>query len=144
MKKLFLLPLLLIFAACESDEKIPLTNRYFKLAEIVALPALQYDNDGSPPDLYVEIKRRSASFWEFYTDVEINAGLPTYLVFPAEILATDEMYEIRIMDEDPNEPADYEVFYWQFHAIDDGYDGGIDFEDPLTGNLVMVLNYNEK
>ncbi len=138
-------PLLLIFAlfACETDDDIPRTNRYFKLVEVAQLPALNYDPDNSPPDLRVDIKRRSSSFWEFSTGTENNAGsLPTFVVFPAEILATDEVYEIRIVDEDLNLPEDYEIFFWTFHALEDGGGGGIDFFD--NEKLVMTLNYNEK
>ena len=77
-------PLLLIFAlfGCETDNGIPLTNRYFKLVEI------------------------------------------------------------RIVDEDLNLPDDYEIFFWTFHALEDGGGGNIDFFD--NEKLVMTLNYNEK
>jgi hypothetical protein len=143
MKKLSPLLLLLALWACETDDDIPLTNRYFKLVEVAQLPALNYDPDGSPPDLRVDIKRRSANFWEFSTGTEVNAAsLPTFVVFPAEILATDEVYEIRIVDEDLNQPVDDEIFFWTFHALDDGSGGYIDFYD--NDRLVMSLNYNEK
>ena len=113
MKKLLLLPLLvLVFAACEEDnDPLLLTNRYIRVADIITLPALNYDPNGSPPDLRIDLKRRSTNFWEFSTDTENNAGtLPVLAVFPAEILATDEVYEIRIVDEDLNEPDDDEIF----------------------------------
>ncbi len=142
MKKI--IPLLLLFTvlACEDDEPLPQTNRYFKLTEITSLPALAYDPDGSPPDVRVDLKRRSSNFWEFSTETENNAALPTFLVFPAEILATDELYEIRIVDEDLNQPDDYEIFFWTFHAFDEGEDGEITFFD---GNQrVMTLNFNVK
>ncbi len=143
MKKLTPLLLILALFGCETDDNLPLTNRYFKLVEVDQLPALNYDPDGSPPDLRVDLKRRSSNFWEFSTDTENNAAsLPTFVVFPAEILATDEVYEIRIVDEDLNQPVDDEIFYWTFHALDDGGSGRIDFFD--NDRLVMSLNYNEK
>lgn len=135
----------LALMACETDDNpdLPPTNRYFKLVEVMQLPALPYDPDGSPPDLRVDLKRRSASFWEFSTSTEVNAAsLPTFVVFPAEILATDEVYEIRIVDEDLNQPADEEIFFWTFHAWDDGANGRIEFFD--NDKLIMLLNYNEK
>lgn len=144
MKKYLPFFLLLILISCETDDNdIPLTNRYFKLAEVVQLPALAYDPDGSPPDIRIDIKRRSASFWEFSTLTEDNAAsLPTFVVFPAEILATDEVYEIRLVDEDLDQPVDEEIFFWTFHAFNDGAGGGIDFYD--ADRLIMTLNYNDK
>lgn len=145
MKRLlYLLPVLSLLWGCETDNDpvIP-TNRYFKLVEVMQLPALNYDPDNSPPDLRIDLKRRSASFWEFSTQTENNAGsLPTFVVFPAEILATDEVYEIRIVDEDLNLPDDFEIFYWTFQAVDEGADGRIEFFD--NENLIMALNYNVK
>lgn len=146
MKKLLLLPLLIFtLASCEDDDDEPYlyTNRYIRVADIISLPQLNYDPDGSPPDIRVDLKRRSTNFWEFSTGTEINAGtLPALGVFPAEILATDEVYEIRIVDEDLNEPQDDEIFYWQFHAVDEGENGEYSFYD---GNkLIMTLEYNEK
>lgn len=145
MKKLILIPLLLLFAACEVDDEEPLllTNRYLRVADVISLPIINYDADGSPPDIRIDLKRRSANFWEFSTDTEVNAGtLPVLAVFPAEILATDEVYEIRIVDEDLNEPQDDEIFYWQFHALDEGENGEYVFYNE--GKLIMSLQYNEK
>lgn len=145
MKKLLIIPLLILLAACETDDNEPLlnTNRYMRVADVVSLPAINYDADGSPPDIRIDLKRRSTNFWEFSTDTEINAGtLPVLAVFPAEILATDEVYEIRIVDEDPNEPQDDEIFYWQFHAFDEGENGAYSFYD--RNQLIMTLGYNEK
>lgn len=143
MKKILPLLSLLAIVACENDPKLPYTNRYFKAAEVFSLPIKNYDPDGSPPDLRIDLKRRSASFWEFSTYTENNAAsLPTFMVFPAEILATDEVYEIRIVDEDLNLPDDEEIFYWTFNAIDDGSNGHIEFFDH--DKKVMELNFNEK
>lgn len=144
MKNLLLLPLLTIFfTACEDDEPIPLTNRYMKAADIITLPIKNYDPDGSPPDLRIDLKRRSASFWEFSTYTEVNAGsLPTITIFPAEILATDEVYEIRIVDEDLNLPDDEEIFFWTFQAYDEGENGEYTFWN--NDKLIMSLQYNEK
>ena len=146
MKKAFiLLASALALVSCEKDstEYIDRPNRYIKLAEIISLPKLNYDTDNSPPDLRVDLKRRSASFWEFSTQTEINAAsLPTFAVFPAEILVTDEIYEIRIADEDLENPTDYEIFYWAFNPVDEGVNG--EFEFMADGKLIMGLNYNEK
>jgi len=144
MKKIYTL-LLIAFTliSCVKEETVDLTNRYFKATEIISLPALNYDSDNSPPDLRVDLKRRSASFWEFSTYTENNAGiLPAFMVFPAEILATDEVWQISIVDEDPNELSDDEIFFWEFHAFEDGGSGEIEFYD--NGKLIMVLNFNEK
>lgn len=143
MKKLYPVLLVLLSFACVEDDNLPLTNRYFRTAEILQLPQVQYDADNSPPDLRIDLKRRSATFWEFSTDTENNAGtLPTFMVFPAEILATDEVYEIRIVDEDLNQPDDDEIFFWTFHAMDDGEGGAVEFFDD--NRLIMVLEFNEK
>ncbi|WP_417599831.1 hypothetical protein [Owenweeksia hongkongensis] len=144
MKKLLLLPLMLIFfAACEEDDPILLTNRYIKAADVFTLPAINYDPDGSPPDIRIDLKRRSASFWEFSTYTEVNAGsLPTITIFPAEILMTDEVYEIRIVDEDLNLPDDEEIFFWTFQGYDEGENGEYTFWN--NGKHIMSLQYNEK
>ncbi len=144
MKKIITLAsIILIFSSCLREDQVDLTNRYFRSAEILSLPALNYDSDNSPPDLRVDLKRRSAGFWEFSTYTEINAGtLPAFMVFPAEILGTDEVWQLRIVDEDPNELQDDEIFFWEFHALEDGAAGSIEFYD--SGNLVLVLNFNER
>lgn len=144
MKKLLLFPLLsILFTSCEEDEPIPLTNRYIKAADIFTLPVKNYDPDGSPPDLRIDLKRRSANFWEFSTYTEVNAGsLPTITIFPAEILATDETYEIRIVDEDLDLPYDEEIFFWTFQAYDEGENGEYTFWN--NGKHIMSLQYNEK
>ncbi|MEQ9262426.1 MAG: hypothetical protein RLP14_04610 [Owenweeksia sp.] len=144
-KAFFFIALIAFLASCEKDGAgyVDPPNRYLKLAEIISLPQLNYDPDNSPPDLRIDLKRRSASFWEFSTYTEVNAAsLPTFTVFPSEVLATDEMWEIRIVDEDLENPDDYEIFYWVFHPVDEGTNG--EFEFIADGKLIMVLNYNEK
>ncbi len=143
MKKLILFAAVLFLSSCVKEEYLEYPNRYFKTAEVLALPALNYDPDNSAPDIRIDLKRRSANEWEFSTYTENNSSfLPTTTVFPSEILATDEMWEIRIVDEDLNEFQDDEIFYWEFQAYDEGANG--DFEFYADGNLIMVLNYNEK
>lgn len=136
------LTLLLLLTACEVDNYDP-DRRYFTGAEVRSLPQLNYDPDNSPPDLRLDLKRRSAGFWEFSTHTIDNAAnLPVFLSFPAEILATDEIYEIRLVDEDPNEPQDDEIFFWDFHATEDGDNGRIRFRD--SGRIILELNFNLK
>lgn len=144
MKKLLLVltPLILILGACTDDNDPDLRNRYFQGGEVLQLPALQYDADGSPPDLRLELKRSSANFWEFSTNTRNDADrLPVYLSFPREILATDEFYELRLVDEDLGELSDDEIFFWEFQAIQDGTNGAIEFFGD-NGELVLVLEYN--
>lgn len=143
MKKLILFSLILFFSSCVKEEYFEYPNRYFRTAEVLALPALNYDADNSPPDIRIDIKRRSANNWEFSTYTENNSGfLPVTTVFPSEILATDEMWEIRIVDEDLNEFQDDEIFHWDFHAYEEGGNG--EFEFYADGNLIMILNFNER
>jgi hypothetical protein len=143
MKKLLLFAAIIFLSSCVKEEFYEYPNRYFKGAEVIALPDLPYDFDRSAPDLRIDLKRRSASYWEFSTYTEINAAyLPTFTVLPSEVLATDEMWEIRIVDEDENEFQDDEIFYWDFHAYEEGGNGV--FEFYADGNLIMVLNFNER
>ncbi|MDZ7847973.1 MAG: hypothetical protein U5L96_15145 [Owenweeksia sp.] len=117
MKKLYPLLLLsvILTSACETENEVDPPKRYLKSVRIVALPALQYDTDGSPPDLRVDLKRRSTNFWEFSTETLVNAGnLPAFLNFPAEVLGTDEVYEIRIIDEDPDNRLIMKSFFGTF------------------------------
>tara|TARA_R110002072_G_C7881510_1_gene528058 strand:- start:25 stop:456 length:432 start_codon:yes stop_codon:yes gene_type:complete len=143
MKNLILLASILFLSSCVKEEYFEYPNRYFKTAEVLALPALNYDADNSAPDIRIDLKRRSANNWEFSTFTEDNSNfLPTTTVFPAEILATDEVWEIRIVDEDLNEFQDDEIFFWEFHAYEEGANG--DFEFYADGNLIMILNFNER
>lgn len=144
MKKLILIAAAALFlSSCVKEEYFEYPNRYFKTAEVLALPALNYDADNSAPDIRIDLKRRSANNWEFSTYTENNSAfLPTTTVFPSEILATDEMWEIRIVDEDLNEFQDDEIFFWEFHTYDEGGSG--EFEFYADGNLIMILNFNER
>lgn len=144
MKRLILLIAFGLFlASCDDDRNIDERERYLIGVDIIQLPNLQYDSDGSPPDLRVDLKRRSTNFWEFSTYVRNNANrLPVFLQFPSEILATDEFYEISLVDEDLNELSDDVIFTWEFQAVLDGEDGIIEFFD--NNELVMVLEYELK
>lgn len=138
-----LILLLIFLSSCEEDQLKPDLNRYVKAADVFSLPKIQYDSDGSPPDVRIDLKRRSASFWEFSTYTEQNAAtLPLLTIFPAEILLTDEVYELRIVDEDLNEADDDEIFYWSFQAMDEGENGEFNFYGD--GKLILSLQYNEK
>ena len=146
MKKLLLLvsPFLFMLGACVDDNNFDQRNRYFQGVEVIALPLLQYDSDGSPPDLRIDIKRSSVNFWEFSTNTRNDANrLPAFLSFFNEVLATDEFYEIRLVDEDLGELSDDEIFTWEFQAIQDGNNGIIDFFGA-NGELVLVLEYDLK
>lgn len=144
MKKLVLLFALSLFLmGCEDNGSIDDRERYLIGVDIIQLPNLQYDSDGTPPDLRVDLKRRSTNFWEFSTYVRNNANrLPVFLQFPSEVLATDEFYEISLVDEDLNELSDDVIFTWEFQAVLDGEYGIIEFFD--NGELVMVLEYELK
>lgn len=144
MKKLIIFAISVLFlSSCVKEEYFEYPNRYFRTAEVLALPALNYDADNSAPDIRIDLKRRSSNIWEFSTYTENNSAfLPTTTVFPSEILATDEMWEIRIVDEDLNEFQDDEIFFWEFHAYEEGGNG--EFEFYADGNLIMILNFNEK
>lgn len=136
------LVLLLFLGACEND-RLDRRERYFTGVEILAVPALQYDSDNSPPDLRVDLKRSSVNFWEFSSFSRRDAQrLPVFLNFFSDILATDEFYTLRLVDEDPNELDDDEIFFWEFQAIEDGRGGEIEFFD--RGQLVLVLTYENR
>lgn len=142
MKKL-ILPIVfaLALSACDDDNGIDNRNRYFDGIEVLELPNIQYDSDGSAPDLRVDLKRSSVNYWEFSTYTRTNADrLPVFLQFPSEVLATDELYEISLIDEDPNELSDDVIFTWEFQALEEGNQGVIEFFD--SGELVMVLEYD--
>jgi hypothetical protein len=146
MKKFLLLfsPFLFILGACADDNSIDDRNRYFQGVEVIELPVLQYDADGSPPDLRIDIKRSSVNFWEFSTNTRNDANrLPAFLSFFNEILSTDEFYEIRLVDEDLGELSDDEIFFWEFQAIQEGNNGIIEFFGD-NGELVLVLEYDLK
>lgn len=143
MKKLIVFAALIFLSSCVKEEYFEYPNRYFKTSQIISLPKLNYDPNNNAPDLRVDIKRRSANNWEFSTYTENNTVfLPSFTVFPSEILATDEMWEIRIVDEDLDELQDDEIFYWDFHPYEEGLNG--EFEFYADGQLIMVLNFNEK
>ena len=144
MKKLLMLvaPLLFMAGACADDNDPDFRNRYFQGAEVLQLPTLQYDADGSPPDLRLDLKRSSVNFWEFSTNTRNDANrLPAYLSFSREVLATDEFYELRLVDEDLGELSDDEIFFWEFQAVQDGTDGIIEFYGD-NGELVLALDYS--
>ena len=67
MKNLILLASILFLSSCVKEEYFEYPNRYFKTAEVLALPALNYDADNSAPDIRIDLKRRSANNWEFST-----------------------------------------------------------------------------
>ena len=139
---IFFLGLGLVLSGCQDDNNLNERNRYIFGAEVRQLPNLQYDSDNSPPDLRVDIKRRSANFWEFSSLVRNNANrLPTFLQFPSEILATDEWYEISLVDEDAGELSDDEIFFWEFHPVEEGGAGIYEFFDSQN-RLVMILEYD--
>lgn len=144
MKKLIVFAAALLFlSSCVKEEYYEYPNRYIRTAQVLTLPQLNYDADNSPPDVRIDIKRRSANFWEFSTDTENNAAfLPTTTVFSSEVLATEEVWEIRIVDEDLNEFQDDEIFFWEFHPYDEGDNG--EYEFYADGNLIMVLSFNER
>jgi hypothetical protein len=143
-KKIFALAMVAILLSCSQSSTLEMRNRYFYGGEVVSLPNLQYDSDGSEPDLRIDLKRKSANFWEFSTLVRNNARrLPLFTSFPSEVLATDEVYEVRLMDEDLGELSDDEIFYWEFQAIEDGANGVIEFFDDQN-TLRMTLEYEER
>lgn len=144
MKRLLLLFVLCFaLASCDDEGNFDDRERYLIGVEVLQLPNLQYDSDGSAPDLRVDLKRRSTNFWEFSTYVRNNANrLPVFLQFPSEVLATDEYYEISLVDEDLNELSDDVIFTWEFQAELEGEDGIIEFYDQ--GELVMLLEYELK
>jgi hypothetical protein len=134
--------LLLVLSGCETDN-LDQRQRYFTEVRVQQIPFLNYDADGSAPDLRIDLKRRSVNFWEFSSLTRINAErLPLSLVFPSEILATDEFYAISLVDEDPNELQDDEIFYWEFQAVEEGRNGSIEFFDQ--GQLILELFYERK
>ena len=143
MKKLALFAAILFLSSCVKEQYFEYPNRYFKTIEVLSLPNLNYDSDNSPPDLRVDLKRRSSDFWEFSSGTDYNAGfLPSYNAFRSEVLATDEVWEVRLVDEDGGEFQDDEIFFWEFHPYEEGNNG--EFQFYADGKLIMILNFNER
>ncbi len=135
--------LVIPFTSCVKEVPLELVNKYYTAAEVRALPVLNYDPDGSPPDVRIDMKRASANFWEFSTNTVNNArSFPIFLTFPAEVLGTDERWQVRIVDEDLDRPVDEEIFFFEFHAVEDGVDNQIAFN--ADGRVVLSLKYNEQ
>lgn len=127
----------LFFYNCEVEDN---QHKYIQSVEVISLIDNEWDYLSSP-DLQIKLKKNSDSDWSYLTNrSDDNAVIPVALIFENEILATDETWEIQLIDYDwPDE--DDVILHFEFNPIEEGFLGFISFENEAAK---IELNYEVK
>ena len=139
----FSLLIILVLSSCKKDNPEPtkVPNRYLQSVTILSVTTFNWDNL-SDPDLKINLRRNSSSGWEYTTyTINNNSTYPVTITFSNEILATDENWQMQLVDDDSPDNDD-EICIVTFNPITTGSNGKI----PFTKNSqdAMELNYQDK